>query len=149
MRMRYWYLLALIGGSLISLVPAWFITKLVEHFPSLKPQELSQVSDFLSGELSLIHVIFATIIIFVSPVLEEAIFRGLLWRVASLVFSDKVTWIVTSLLFAAVHMDPIHILGLIPFSFFAGWLKLRTGKLLPSILAHIANNAVAFALMVQ
>ena len=149
MRMRHWYLLALVVGSLISIVPAWFVTKLVEYFPKLEPTELVQVSDFLSGDLSVIHVVFALIIILVSPVIEEVFFRGLLWRASSLIFSDKVTWVAISLIFAAVHLSPVHILGLLPFSFFVGWLRLKTGKLLPSILAHVANNTVAFILMTQ
>lgn len=147
--MRYWYLAAIFGGATISIIPAWFITILVQYFPSLEPQELEQVSQFLSGELGLIHLIFACIIIFVSPVLEELVFRGFLWRLVAIVFSARLTWIATSLVFAAVHMNPIHIMGLLPFSFFAGWLKLKTDSLRPSILAHVSNNAVAFALMMQ
>ena len=150
--MRRWatenpYKTAVLGGALISLFPAWFVTQAAKIIPSLKPEELQTVSDFFSlgiGPLQLIF--FATVVFIISPV-EELIFRGWIWGLFKRKFSSKWTWILVSVLFAAFHMAPLHVLGLLPFSFFLGWLRLQTGKINASVLAHMVNNAVGCLIM--
>lgn len=146
--MKHPYLTALFGGACISLLPAWIVTLLVDLSPNLKPEELSDVSDFLSGPIGLVQILFFAIIIFVVPPLEELVFRGWLWKLFEWKLSPYWTWILISLIFAAVHLEPAHILGLLPFSFFAGWLRYKTGDIGPSTVAHITNNASACMLMV-
>lgn len=142
------YKTALLGGLAIGLVPAWLVSILVSMFPALKPEELEAVADFMSGDFGIIQLIFFVMVVFIIPPLEELVFRSWLWKLLRWKLSSYWTWVIVSLLFAAIHMEPVHVLGLLPFSFFVGWLRRETGKLGPSILAHMANNAVACALMV-
>tara|TARA_R110000824_G_scaffold342743_2_gene529231 strand:- start:2415 stop:2870 length:456 start_codon:yes stop_codon:yes gene_type:complete len=142
------YRLAAFGGLLISLLPAVIINLIAYYFPSTRPEELSAVSEFLSEGLGFIQLLFFAIIVFIIPPIEEFIFRGVLWKVSEWVFSPKWTWILISLAFAAVHMEPLHILGLLPFSFFVGWLRLKTNRLGPSVVAHTVNNAMGCLLMI-
>jgi len=141
------YLTALLGGLSIGLIPSWVVSWLTELIPSLKPEELQIVSDFFSQGIGPLQIIFFMIIVFLVPPAEEAIFRGALWKLFEWKLSPYWTWILISLLFAAVHMEPLHIIGLLPFSFFVGWLRYKTGYIGPSILAHIANNATGCLLM--
>ena len=106
------------------------------------------MADFMSGDFGIIQLIFFVMVVFIIPPLEELVFRSWLWKLLRWKLSSYWTWVIVSLLFAAIHMEPVHVLGLLPFSFFVGWLRRETGKLGPSILAHMANNAVACALMV-
>lgn len=145
--MKHLYLTALLGGLFIGLLPSWVVSRLAEAFPSLKPEELQIVSDFFSQGIGPVQITFFVIIVFLVPPIEEAIFRGGFWKLFAWKLSPYWVWILTSLLFAAVHMEPLHIIGLLPFSFFAGWLRLKSGVLGPSIVAHITNNAVGCALM--
>ena len=143
------YKTAIVGGSLISLFPALFVTQAVRMFPSLKPEELQVVSDFFSAGIGPMQIMLFAIVVFVVPPAEEFIFRSALWRLFGWVKqTPKVTWIGVSLLFAAFHMEPLHIMGLLPLSFFLGWLRLKTGNINASTLAHMANNAVGCLLMV-
>ena len=142
------YKTALLGGLAIGLVPAWLVSILVSMFPALKPEELEAVADFMSGDFGIIQLIFFVMVVFIIPPLEELVFRSWLWKLLRWKLSSYWTWVIVSLLFAAIHMEPVHVLGLLPFSFFVGWLRRETDKLGPSILAHMANNAVACALMV-
>jgi hypothetical protein len=140
---------AAIGGALISLFPAFFVTQAVRMFPSLKPEELQVVSDFFSAGIGPMQIMLFAIVVFVVPPVEEFIFRSALWRLFGWAKqTPKVTWIGVSLLFAAFHMEPLHIMGLLPLSFFLGWLRLKTGNINASTLAHMANNAVGCLLMV-
>lgn len=140
--------LALLGGLTISFVPTWLVSLLVNHVPALRPEELEIVSEFMSGGVGILQILFFMIIVFIMPPLEELVFRGWLWKLVSWKMTPYWTWIIISLVFAAIHMEPVHVLGLLPFSFFVGWLRYKTGELGPSIIAHMANNAAACLLMV-
>lgn len=142
------YKTALVGGLTIGLVPAWLVSFIVSVFPSLKPEELETVADFMSGGVGIVQLLFFMIIVFIIPPIEELVFRGWLWKFINWKLSSYWTWIIVSLLFAAVHMEPVHIMGLLPLSFFVGWLRRETNRLGPSVVAHMANNAVACMLMV-
>ena len=151
--MRIWatrnpYKVATIGGALISLFPAWFITQAAKIIPSLKPEELQIVSDFFSLGIGPLQLMFFAVVVFIIPPLEELIFRGWIWKLINYKFSSKWTWILVSLLFAGFHTASLHILGLLPFSFFLGWLRLKTGDINASVLAHMVNNAVGCLLMI-
>ena len=119
------YRLAAFGGLLISLLPAVIINLIAYYFPSTRPEELSAVSEFLSEGLGFIQLLFFAIIVFIIPPIEEFIFRGVLWKVSE--------WV---------------LLGLLPFSFFVGWLRLKTNRLGPSVVAHTVNNAMGCLLMI-
>lgn len=142
------YRLAIVGGVLISLIPALIINLIAASFPSTQPEKLKIVSDFFSEGIGLEQLIFFAIVILFIPPVEEYIFRGLLWSLFEwVVKSPKLTWVGISLLFALFHMEPLHVIGLLPISFFIGWLRLKTGNLSASILAHMSNNAVGCLLM--
>ena len=82
----------------------------------------------------------------VAPLGEELFFRG--YALAGLARKGKqnVALILSSLLFAAVHLNPV---GFVPL-FFAGMILgtvfLRTGSLTASIAAHATNNLIVTTL---
>jgi len=141
------YRLAALGGLLISLLPTTIMNLIAHYFPATRPEELSKVSDFLGEGIGLAQLLFFAIIVFIIPPIEEFLFRGVLWKVSEWIFSPEWTWVLISLAFAAIHMEPLHILGLLPFSFFVGWLRLKTNRLGPAIIAHTVNNAMGCLLM--
>ena len=145
MRRPYWT--ALLGGATVSLLPTWLIAHIAAAYPALAPQELEIVSEFFGKGFGPPQMFVFIIIMALLPVLEEWLFRGVMWRWASKVLSPEYVLVAISLLFAVAHWEPLHILGLLPLSFFLGWLRMKTGKLGPSIVAHMANNAVACLFM--
>jgi membrane protease YdiL (CAAX protease family) len=70
---------------------------------------------------------------------EELMFRGLLQNAAR---SRNLGIVVSALGFAAFHLDPHHIAGVLPLGFFLAWVGARCGTLV-TIVAHIANNTLA------
>tara|TARA_R110000851_G_scaffold130048_2_gene263444 strand:+ start:952 stop:1410 length:459 start_codon:yes stop_codon:yes gene_type:complete len=142
------YKAATLGGALISLFPAWFVTQMARVFPSLRPEELEIVSEFFSTGIGPLQLILFAIVVFVVPPAEELVFRRWIWKLFNWKLTPYWTWIVVSVLFAAFHMEPLHIMGLLPFSFFLGWLRLKTGDINASVLAHMVNNAVGCLIMV-
>jgi len=141
------YKTALIGGLLVGILPAWAVSFIAETYPSLKPEDLGVLTEFMSNGIGITQIIFFAIIVFLIPPLEELVFRGGLWRLLEWRFSSYWTWIIVSVIFASIHMELLHVLGLLPFSFFVGWLRYKTGDINLSVLAHVANNAVGCLLM--
>ena len=131
--MKWPYLKAMAVGATIGIIPAWLVSFLAEAFPGLKPEELQIVSEFMANGIGPVQILFFLLIV--------------LWKLFEWKLPPFHTWIAVSVLFALVHLEPLHILGLLPFSFFVGWLRYRTNKLGPSIVAHMTNNAVACLLM--
>jgi membrane protease YdiL (CAAX protease family) len=100
-------------------------------------------------------VVLAVLVCVGSPLVEELFFRGLLLR--SLLGSFEqvgprlgpaLSIVVTALVFALVHFEALQFLGLAGFGVVLGMLAWRTGRLGPSIVAHMAFNTVTIIAIV-
>jgi membrane protease YdiL (CAAX protease family) len=78
-----------------------------------------------------------------APMVEELIFRGLVYGYVEGRLGAIAALIVSSLLFAAAHVEGIHMALVLPIGLLLGWVRLRAGSLWPTIAAHVANNSVA------
>ena len=146
--MKRLYTKAFLGGALISIVPAFIVTLLSNIIPATQSQNLEVVNDIFSVETyGILQYFMLFSIIVLSPVIEEVIFRGVLWNFMKKFLKEKTVYIVISVLFAAIHMDLLHVLGLLPVSFLLGWFKYKTGNIKASLVCHISNNLVACIIM--
>ena len=88
--------------------------------------------------------IFNTIIL--APVTEEMLFRGFLLPSWSRSWLGPIGAVAaTSVIFAAMHIQ-YDLCGMLAVGLAGcvyGWLRLRSGSLLPPILAHCMGNAIA------
>lgn len=90
--------------------------------------------------------VFLAMLLFISiapGVFEEALFRGYIQRRLLKRWSPWLAIGLTSVVFAIVHMDPQHVLGVLPIGIWLGILAWRTGSIWPGVFCHIGNNAVA------
>jgi membrane protease YdiL (CAAX protease family) len=78
-----------------------------------------------------------------APVVEELVFRGLLYGWIAGRWGTVPAWLVSSVAFALAHYEPAHILLVLPLGLLFGYLRRRTDSLLPSLAAHIFNNGFA------
>jgi membrane protease YdiL (CAAX protease family) len=76
------------------------------------------------------------------PLLEEIIFRGLLFRGLRTRFRLVPALVVTGLLFAAFHMDPLRLVPLAIAGAAFAYAYERSGSIWPAIVAHAGLNAV-------
>lgn len=86
------------------------------------------------------YLVFFTVL--VAPVAEEFVFRGLLFSAAKKMGWPKSAWIVTSLLFAAIHNSAPIFVPLFVFALALTWLYEKTDGLLAPMVAHSLFNAV-------
>ena len=105
------------------------------------PEKLAEFfRDYLAGEKSFLGSFFLLVI--VAPVTEEALFRGLVLRGFLIRYSVRKAILVSALLFGMFHLLPWQIFsGSIAGILFA-WLFIKTGSLLPCIIAHAVSNSV-------
>jgi membrane protease YdiL (CAAX protease family) len=76
----------------------------------------------------------------VTPVAEELLFRGVLFRTLTWRMPVIVAALISSLLFSAIHGDAILFVNLALLGFLAAMLYRRTGNLVVSMLLHGLNN---------
>lgn len=105
-----------------------------------QPEGVREVTQGIQGAQALRTL---AVLGLLAPVAEELVFRGLLYGWLAGRWNNLVAFIISSLAFAAAHAEPLHILMVLPLGFWFGWLRWRTGSLVPTIVAHIINNTIA------
>lgn len=82
-----------------------------------------------------------------APLVEEWLCRGVAWRAAERLATPATALLVTSVLFGFLHGLGGGYLLELPHRFVAGlvfgWLRWRSGSLLPGLLAHAIHNGLA------
>ena len=81
-----------------------------------------------------------------APVVEELLFRGLLQNALAKYVPIWGAILLSSLLFALVHLQPYAVPGLMSLSIAFGYLYHRTGSLRTNIILHMANNVLALVM---
>jgi len=106
-----------------------------------EPEGMKQVMELAQDPRKLLPSFVAFALL--APLVEELIFRGLLYGWVEKRWGSMVALVVSSLTFAAAHYEPAHILLVLPLGFLFGWLRRRTDSLAPSLVSHIVNNGFA------
>lgn len=85
-------------------------------------------------------------IVVISPIMEEVIFRGRLYNLLGHTASPFMAAVLSSFVFAAIHLEPIVIIdGFLSGMLFSYMYLLKRSIIMP-ILLHICNNMIAYTL---
>ena len=95
----------------------------------------------IDNGLDFILVTFSAVIL--AAVAEEAIFRGMLQQSVEKHVDVTKGVIYSSIAWALVHGNHYMMLQIFLFGFFLGWLAWRTNSIIPTLIAHGLNNAIA------
>jgi uncharacterized protein len=79
-------------------------------------------------------------------VLEEIAFRGVIYDRLRLVLGEREGWLVQAAFFSVVHLSPVIFATHFAMGLIFGWLRIRTGSLLPGMVLHAAWNAASILL---
>ena len=79
----------------------------------------------------------------VTPIAEELFFRGYVLDAINRKHGDWTAIIWSAILFALVHVDPFTMGQVFMGGIIYGWIRMRTGSLLPSIACHMMWNMLA------
>ncbi|MFM2162103.1 MAG: hypothetical protein RLZZ383_1615, partial [Pseudomonadota bacterium] len=133
---------AVVAGATTGWAPGWIAGQLREAFPGYDLGGVAMVNDALAaGTPWQVGCVVGAVVVG-APVVEELVFRGVLWDAFARTMSPIATWLVASFVFAAYHMDPFQAVPLLFTAGVIGWFRHRTGSVAPGMLVHFLNNAL-------
>jgi len=96
-------------------------------------------------------VMFVVFGIAAAPILEEIIFRGFLFTALMDLFGWRVAVVITSVLFAGLHLSQLRgnwpaVIVIFLVGFVLTLVRYRTDSLIPSVIMHTAYNAMIFGI---
>jgi len=134
-----------VGIAISLFVMAW----LIAAFSGAKKTDLDQILDSSrAAALTLAFIAVAT-----APLIEEMIYRGLLYSALQRVIGRWFTVIVVASMFAGLHVYQYRqnigaILSISLLSFVLTYIRARTGRLLPCFVIHLVFNGVQSLIIV-
>ncbi len=138
----------------------WFITLglslglgffALTEYGVLPPDDLPQpIFDALLAAPLLLQIGWVLMIVVLFPLMEETLFRGLLFTGLAQSWGTTIGGIMTTVLFVAVHMPKVleywpALLAVSLIGTLAVWLRIHTGSLAPGIAMHSTYNGVLVA----
>ena len=142
-----WWIGGAVGIVILSVVLARVVLPLAEHEIGVDPRMGTQ--DLIRQLLPDARMaLWATLVIGVwAPLVEELVFRGLLfgWLIGR--FPGWIAVIGSSILFGLAHYEPVHAVLAGVLGLWLGTLRLKSGSIWPSIFAHMANNSAFVSAM--
>lgn len=137
------YIAAVALGLVLPPLGGWITQWLAHGHPVT--QNVEQLGHSATPGL---RMVLALMVVSIGPLVEELLFRGAL--LSALLRRLPPGWAVAAcvLLFGAVHLPGLHfkwyaLPDLMLLALALCWLRLKSGSLWPSVLAHGVNNAVA------
>ena len=79
-------------------------------------------------------------------IFEEIAFRGVIFDRLRRVLGEREGWLVQAAFFSVLHLSPVIFPTHFAMGLIFGWLRMRTGSLLPGMVLHCAWNAVNIVL---
>ena len=107
----------------------------------IEPKGMKEAVDIARQPGALTNALISLAVL--APIVEELVFRGLLYGWVAGRWGTVPAWLVSSIAFALAHYEPAHIILVLPLGLLFGYLRRRTDSLLPSLVAHIFNNGFA------
>ena len=96
-------------------------------------------SKIFDGDFGFIGIFIKVAVI--APIVEELIFRGLIFNGFRKNYNGFVAVTMSALLFALFHLNPWQMPATFVLGILLGWLMLRTNNIFVAILGHSINNA--------
>ncbi|TWU44090.1 CAAX amino terminal protease self- immunity [Novipirellula aureliae] len=133
------WIAAAFATPLVGMVSSMIVGSFMQDSESLK--QMSEAFRFHGKTGFLIPIAF---LIGATPAIcEELLFRGYVQTRLNQSWGPLLGILVSSFLFAAFHMDFVHIIAVFPIGLYLGWLSWRSGSLFPAMLAHFVNNFIS------
>jgi len=111
-------------------------------------QILEELYRNLVSAESVPELAFVFLVVAIVPaIVEELFFRGLIQSTFERVISPFWSAIIVGFIFGIYHLNPFTVIPLIGIGCYFGLLRYRTGSVVPPIIAHFLNNALAVTLV--
>ncbi len=136
--------LFLLGTPVVGLLTSQLLSRFVQE-PSDQLQMLERLfQQHAAGSMAILLVLISLL----PGIVEELLFRGLLQRRLLVRLPTAAAIGITTVFFAAAHMDPMHAVGVVPLGIWLGVIAWRADSIWPAVFGHIGNNAYAIVMTV-
>jgi membrane protease YdiL (CAAX protease family) len=133
------YVLAMVGTVALGPTGDWLMRLAAELYPQATLGVVPMLNDLVRAmPLFVVWPAFALL----PGISEELAFRGLLQNAGGPL---RLRLALSAILFALFHVDPHHVVGVLPLGLFFAWVASRYGTLV-TVGAHVANNTIAIAM---
>ena len=118
-------------------------------FPSLFNSEAveKRANDLFDAAHGVWIVLLVVIVVVCAPVVEELVYRAFIQHNLGIAYGARISVMLASIWFAAVHLQLAEFPGLFAFALVLGICFARTKRLGLSIVTHVAFNATALVVM--
>jgi membrane protease YdiL (CAAX protease family) len=141
------FILQTLGVWVVMIIAAGVIATIMDALINEAPGVGDQLALGENLDLSPLDIVMIVLGTVIAPsIVEEVVFRSLLFCSIRQRWSFLPTAIVSSLVFAAVHQPWVVIPTILVLGFSLAWLRERFGSLYPPILLHALNNSLAITL---
>lgn len=133
-------------AAIYFLVSASFTLLAIRFIPGFNSNQVQEVG-FAKETVGwqMIAAFFSLVVL--TPIFEETIFRGLLFKRLRSRLSFRTSIIIASLVFAVAHMQWNVAVDTFALSLALCWLVEKSGSIVPGIALHALKNGVAFVLL--
>ncbi len=123
----------------------WFLSwvngllPMPENYLAFEEQQLQMIENYLRSD----HFVLLTVVhvALVPAICEEVMFRGYIMRMFEKNWGVIAAIVVSGFIFGAYHLRISQLLPLAMMGIMLAWLTIKSGSLLPAIVAHFVNNA--------
>ncbi len=126
---------------LISNIPV-FVDELLPMPESYR----EMLETMLTANTGVEFLLLLFVVAVVPGICEEVAFRGLIYQGIRNTYGKTVALVVSSILFAIIHLSLWNFVALVLMGLFLGYLRERSGSIWPGVVAHSLNNALALTL---
>lgn len=123
-----------------SLAPALYLA--VSMVLLVLPQSWMESYNEASSGITSGGVVGVLAVVAAAPIVEEVIFRGLIMTRLSRAMPGWLAVVLSAAIFGACHGDPVWFGYTFPLGVIFGFIDLRAGSIWPSVLGHVAFNAI-------
>jgi membrane protease YdiL (CAAX protease family) len=129
--------LAGLASLLVASVVALIVTQITGPLSST-------AGDIGINQSGIVLVVFVLMAMFGAPIVEEIVFRGMLYgALAKARINEHLVVVITALVFALFHFEPKRFFILFVIGIILGEVRRRTGSTSAAIMAHVVNNTPA------
>ena len=100
---------AVLAGFSIEIFAGWWAELLAGLSEIFSTKALEEMATLLVEGSSGDRAIGVVLVLLVAPFAEELIFRGFVWDSFERELGSRAAWLLSSLLFALYHVDPLHV----------------------------------------
>jgi membrane protease YdiL (CAAX protease family) len=131
-----------LATPVVGIASSLLLSQLVDE-PS---EQLRLMSEMMRAHAQGGFVVVLLLLVGVLPgFVEELLFRGYMQSRLLRRWPPVVAIAASTLVFAAAHMDPLHVVGVLPLGIWLGLVAWRADSVWPAMLCHGINNAIAVA----